>query len=294
MQVQGTIGLDAMAIGDAELAIGPAPLTAMAARAGLRLLCANLVDARGRRPFAENMIVDARGVKVGLFALYETPAVPPDASRLLKQAKLRATDAVAAATAQVKALRAQGAEVIVMLAHVGMPRAKEIAQAVSGIHVGIVAHSGFRTTEPEHVGTTALVEPGRRGQELGHLELRLGQGWTAQAELVDDSHRHVLFLEASAEVGRVRKGLAAATNESLRQRVVYQAERVRLLARQLEGQRPPQAKHSMIGRLIELDETYPNQPAVQALVSSTRASWFINAPPVPQRPVRTFSIKRER
>jgi 2',3'-cyclic-nucleotide 2'-phosphodiesterase (5'-nucleotidase family) len=296
MQAHGAIGLDAMAIGEAELAIGVAPLAALASRAGLRLLCANLVDARGQRPFAENLLVDARGVKVGLFALFEASTTAPDVVRRLKQARLRATDAVAAATAQVKALRAQGAEVIVMLAHVGMPRAKEIAQAVRGIHVGIVAHSGFRTSEPERVGKVILVEPGRRGQELGHLELRLGEGWTVQEQLVDDSRRHVLYLEASAEAGRVRKGLATASNVALRQRIVYQAERARHLARQLEEQRPPQAKHTVIARLIELDEAFPNQPTVQALLSSTRATWFVGTPPVPSPPRRvdTVSLKRQR
>jgi len=274
MQAHGLIGMDAMGVGEAELAVGPERLTALARQAGLTLLCANLTDRRGRRPFAERKLVDAGGTRVGLFAVLELPATPPEVSAPLQAAGLRTTDAVAAARAQVKALRGAGAEIVLMLAHTGMPRAKEIATQVPGIHVALVGHSSFRTSTPERAGQTYLVEPGRRGQELGHVELRLGADWSPAAELADDSQRHALFDEASAEAERVRKALAANPSpELVRGRILPQAERVRQLADRLASTKPPAAPHSIVARLIELNEGWANQPAVHGLIQSQRASW---------------------
>lgn len=293
MQAHGLIGMDAMAVGEAELAIGPARLASLARQASLTLLCANLADARGRRPFAERKLVEAGGTRVGLFAVLELPQTPPEISAPLRAAKLHSTDAVAAARAQVQALRAAGAELVVMLAHTGMPRAKEIATQVPGIHVALVAHSAFRTSTPERVGQTYLVEPGRRGQELGQVELRLGDGWSATTELADDSPRHALYDEASAEAERVRKGLAASPGpEVVRGRILPQAERVRQLAERLAAAKPPAAPHTLIARLIELDESWADQPAVRGLILSQRASWSAGGPPVPiAGPLRAGSVR---
>lgn len=293
MQGYGMLGLDALALGEAELALGVTELARLARQASVTLLAANLESGRGAPPFQGRRSLElASGggtIRVGVFGLLELPAAePPLPARL----RLKLSDPIASARAQVKALRAEGAELIVMLGHLGMPRAREVARAVAGIHLGIVAHSGYRTPEPERVPETGtlLIESGRRGQSLGRVEVRLGEGWDAQASLVDDSRRFVLALEAQAEIERVRKGLPAATSEVQRRRIQPSLERARLLAKQLAVVKPPAGSHTVISTLYELDETAAENAAMRAFVQGARAHWPAPSPVSPQlhviRPAR--------
>jgi len=274
LQAYGLLGVNALAVGEAEIAFGVSALVQRAREANLALLCANCLDGKGRHPFVERTLVEAGGVKVGMLAILEIPETDRGAAgAILTDAGLRTSDALAAANDQAKRLLAEGAEVIVMLAHVGFPRARELAKGLHGVHVMLVGHSGSRTLEPELVNGVFLLEPGRRGQELGHLELRLGDGWTAAGALVDDSKRHTLYREAAAEVAQIRKDLPRASAREVRERLLHQAERARLIARQLREAKPPQARHSLIGRLVELDETAPSQAAMQGFVASRKEVW---------------------
>lgn len=293
MQGCGMLGLDALAPGEAELALGVEELTRLARQASVTLLAANLeVGRRAQAATPRRLLELASGggtIRVGVFGLLELPAAePPLPARL----RLKLSDPIAAARAQVKALREEGAELTVMLAHLGMPRAREVARAVAGIHLGIVAHSGYRTLEPERVPETGtlLVESGRRGQSLGRIEVRLGEGWGTQASLVDDSRRFVLALEAKAEIERVRKGLPAATNEVQRRRLQPSLERARLLAKQLAVVKPPPGPHTVISTLTELDEAAGENAAMRAFVQGARARWPAPSPLAPQlhviRPAR--------
>lgn len=272
MRAQGLMGLDAMSPGEAELLLGTKQLLDEARHAAVPLLCANLVDAQGRRPFEERRLVTAGGVRVGLFGLYEPPPEREAAQRVARVGRLRTLDAVTAARTEVRALQDAGAEVIVMLAHLGMTRATEVAKAVPGIHLGLVSHTGWRTSEPQLAGSTLLFEPGRRGQVLGHLEIRLGQSWRAAEMLVDDSRRFVLYNDARSESDRLRRELAAAPNEAARERIVSRAERVRSVAKDLQSLSPPTAQHTLIATLIELDPSVPEHAGVLSLVRSARAA----------------------
>jgi 2',3'-cyclic-nucleotide 2'-phosphodiesterase (5'-nucleotidase family) len=285
MQAHGMLGLDAFAPGEIDLALGAETLSRLARQASLTLLCANLLDAKGAPVATPRRLLEvgegAGKIRVGLFGLFELPAAEPP---LPPRLRLKVSDPIAAARVEVAALQKEGAELIVMLAHLGMPRAREVARAVKGIHLGVVAHSGYRTSEPERVPETGalLVESGRRGQSLGRVEVRLGEGWGTGAALTDDSRRFVLHLEASAELERVRKGLAAASAPTLRRRIHPSLERARLLAGQLRDLRPPAASHTVIATLTDLDEQAPENSAMKAFTASARGSWPAPSPIAPQ------------
>jgi 2',3'-cyclic-nucleotide 2'-phosphodiesterase (5'-nucleotidase family) len=287
----GGLGTDGLAIGEAELGMEMKLLVDQARQTGLPLLCANLEDKRGRAIFTPRRMLERGGVKVGLFALFDDG---PAGKKVAEERELRLRDAVESARAQVALLHKEGAELIVMLAHVGMPRAKEVATKVPGIHLGLVGHTGWRTNEPEAVGgKTFLVEAGRRGQALAHLEVRLGEGWQPEASLVDDSRRHVLYLEASRDAQAARKAAGANPTAMVwRSRVEPQAERARTLAKQLAQVKAPAAKHTLISRLVELDENVPEQAGMKALLAGALAG----GPPVraeaSPRAVRSGKIHR--
>jgi hypothetical protein len=54
--------------------------------------------------------------------------------------------------------------------------------------------------------------------------------------------------------------------------------------------KPPAAPHSLIARLIELDGSWADQPAVRGLLQSQRASWSAGGPAVPPGPMRALRV----
>jgi 2',3'-cyclic-nucleotide 2'-phosphodiesterase (5'-nucleotidase family) len=164
------VGLDAVVPGETDLALGPARLKALAAKAGLPLVAANLTS-DGKPWLAADRLLRVTQVPIGIFGIVDvSPGEVP--------APLALTDPVAAARTAVASLRARGARLVVGLFHVtgGVARAREIVRAAAGIDVVVVGHDGATTTAPVMEGSTRLVEAHRRGTYAGRLELDVGPG----------------------------------------------------------------------------------------------------------------------
>jgi 5'-nucleotidase len=114
-------------------------------------------------------IKEIDGYKVGFFGLMGVAAgsVAPFASPVKFE-----TPSVAA-QAEVTALQAAGAQLIVCLSHSSLTEDTALAQAVPGIDVIISGHTHEKTTTPITVGTTLIVQAGDLGQYLGVLDLTL-------------------------------------------------------------------------------------------------------------------------
>ena len=54
--------------------------------------------------------------------------------------------------------------------------------------------------------------------------------------------------------------------------------RARSLAERLQKLRPPAARHTLVARLVFLDETVPDDPALKGLVDAERPSWRVSRP----------------
>ena len=278
MRGQGLMGVDAMAVGELDLAIGLQKLADLATQTSQTLLCANLT-VRGVRPFAARRRITVGGVNVGLTAVLAPPKEDARSARWFRQAGFRIQDPLAAARSQVGALVAGDAELVVLIAHVGLRRAEDLAREVKGIHLIIVGHSGRRVSPPVRVGKTLLVESGRRGRNLGHVQLRLGPDWTADSALADDSTRHELYDEITHDLGRLTRSRPVSEKDP---RLI----RVRALAHRLEALSPPASAHTLIARLVLLDESIPDDPAVRGLVDASRSTWRAGGPGRAGRPVR--------
>ena len=130
VRMQSHIGLNAMAVGERALALGLKELRKLVKTHRLRLLSANLVDARGKLAFEAGFVTEVAGVKVGLFGLTEVP----EAQRApITEAGLKTTPAQDAARTEVERLRQQGAAVVIALAHVGIQPARDLMNKVPGI-----------------------------------------------------------------------------------------------------------------------------------------------------------------
>ncbi len=274
LQAMGMMGTDGLLPGEADLAAGLRWLTKEAGHAGLPLLAANLkARVRGKSPFVRRKLVTTGGVKVGLFGVLDLEGEPQEMVDLFKKTKVKQTPALKAARAQVKALSKAGAEVVVMLAHMNQQKVRDLLEKVEGIHVAILGHHGMRLGQPMKVGNTFLVEAGRRGQAMGHVQIELGPSWDSGAPLKDDSARHTAYQGIVQQIAVLKQLLSTVDPDQEPPPPAVELDR--RLKEQIKAYREMGAAAGdtrLAASLINLDDTVPEHPAVTALVKGKKAA----------------------
>jgi hypothetical protein len=206
VESQHILGLDAYVPGELDLALGREQFERLLARAPFPVLAANLVDAGTRKPlFPGRATVRRGGVTIGVVGLFGRPDAD-DPQRLARESLL-ATDPVEAARAEVKALRADGVDLVVLVAHVGEPRLREIARSVEGIDVALGVHAEETTTLELPVEGRTLIGriPARGGGLLLEADVKLVPGGRG---IVDEDQ----MIKTRAWLARLRKDLSAETS----------------------------------------------------------------------------------
>lgn len=153
-------GYDVATIGNHEFDYGYAQLAENMKAAKFKVLCADVLGANGKTIFDANTIIQKGGVKIGFFGL-ETPEAQTKANpKLIEGLQFLAgkdgEELYACAAAQVKALKEQGANIIVCLSHLGIDGSSEpytsydLAANVEGIDFIIDGHSHSVITAGPH------------------------------------------------------------------------------------------------------------------------------------------------
>lgn len=265
LKALGAMDVDALVPGELDLAPGLGWLKKTAAAQKVPLLGANL-RVRGRAALPAHRVVETGGVKVGLLGLVDLSDVGEHHQPILKRARVKATDPTAAAQAGVKALRKAGAQLVVVLGHMSLVKAKALAVKVPGIHLMVLGHDGGRMAEPQRAGQTYIVEAGQRGRELGHLELRLGTGWDGTQPLTDDSHRYALYKDALDVEKTLRARLAEQKPAERGTALEASIARAKHLNKQYRELKPSAGKHLLISSLVELNPKVPSNATINGLV----------------------------
>lgn len=141
-------GYDLAAIGNHEFDYGYENLMTIMKDAKFSVLCANVTDASGKTIFPASTIITSGGVKIGFFGL-ETPEAQTKANpALIKGLNFLSDKALyECAQKQVDALKAQGANIIVCLSHLGVDsssqpnRSYDLYKNTTGIDFIIDGHS---------------------------------------------------------------------------------------------------------------------------------------------------------
>jgi 5'-nucleotidase / UDP-sugar diphosphatase len=198
------LGVDAMAVGNHEFDLTPAALVGALSHVGaFPLTSANLdfsactgaeICALLPNWVRPGFIKDFGAVKVGIFGL-TTPSDPlmqpqpvvvrPDVTQTPPAEVV--VDLAQIAQAEVNALRAQGAQVVVLLSHLGRPTDSQVLPLVSGIDVVIGAHDHLVDKTPfwfdTPTGKVPGVSAGSHYLYVGRLRLTYTPG---QGVKVDD------------------------------------------------------------------------------------------------------------
>lgn len=265
------LGVAAINLGPTDLVEGVELLSSMQAEGAVPFVSAN-VRPRGEAgpEVARSFVRRVGGIRIGLTGV----AIP--------EAVAEASDGVAALeigpalAAEVRALGAAGAEVVIVLAQVPDADAEALARAVPDIDVILRAPGSpidRPPSLPRQVDGVVIAEAGRQGQYAGRLRVVLGERREGPLPLHDAGAR------AQAERARLERKIAALEREAsrleLEPRTRAAAEARRRLVRTLEARltqpveesAPPSGPHLAV-RLVALDDAVPEDDATGRLLSA--------------------------
>lgn len=199
LRLMSELGYDAAVLGNHEFDFRPAGLAAMIGAAhrakgealptllssNLRFDGASKADDSLQAHFDAGRILPYRliergGIRFGLFGLLGNNAVA--VSPMIKPVTF--ADPVATAKAMVARLREEGAEVVILLSHMGVTQQAdgswrgeevELVEQVPGIDIVVGGHSHVALPQPVLVnGRTPVMQAGSEIQYLGELRMSLG------------------------------------------------------------------------------------------------------------------------
>lgn len=169
VEIMNELRYDAAGVGEGDLHWGVQTLQERAREAKFPFLSANLRDAHGNPipPLQDRVLIDT----VGIFGLSCSACARPDT---------KITDPIETARAQVQALKQEGAQVIVVLSHLGLEQDRLLAFTVPGIHCIVGGHAHLAPSEPERVGGAVLAHGGHDAEHVGVMSIHLEREESSQ------------------------------------------------------------------------------------------------------------------
>jgi len=176
VEVMNALRYDAMTL-HWEFNLGKEILLARVRQARFAVLAQNLVDTEfEERPLRASIVRDLDGVRVAVvgqaypFSLLTTERreINPGWRMGYREDALQE---------EVRRVRAQeGAEVVILLSHMGYPQDKVFAERLEGVDVIVGGHTHDILWKPARVGNTLIVHAGSHGKFLGRLDLEVRGG----------------------------------------------------------------------------------------------------------------------
>lgn len=154
----------ASCLGNRETHIREGAFRAKLAGAQHPLICSNLRDREGNHPLQEELLMEVRGLRIGVFSVM----VPMVTERMKTQAASRFLwdPPLEVARRCVDSLRPR-VDLLIALTHIGHRQDVELAEKVPGIDVILGGHSHTVLTEPQKVGQTTVCQGGSHCRFVG-------------------------------------------------------------------------------------------------------------------------------
>jgi 5'-nucleotidase / UDP-sugar diphosphatase len=200
------LGFDAMAIGNHEFDWGQPVLRENIGLMRFPVLSANILAGDrtyfdGAKPYTA---VVRRGIKIGIIGL-TTPELAYT-TKPSNVAGLTVSDPASILPGAVSLLRAEGADVVVVLSHIGLDADRDLARKVSGVDVIVGGHSHTAVPDPVAEAGAIIVQAGCCGAYLGVLQLQFD---TDSRKITDHTKKDALRLVFSRAGNPTDPGAAA-------------------------------------------------------------------------------------
>lgn len=232
VQVMNALGYDAMTL-HWEFNLGSTVLLDRIAEANFPILAQNVIDMDfGDRVLTPSLVKEVDGLRVAVvgqaypFSILTTEDREANPEWRMGYQDLELQEEVDRVRAE------EGAEIVILLSHMGYLQDKAMAQRLTGIDVIVGGHTHDILWQPEQVGQTLLLQGGSHGKFLGELDLQIEDGRVAGYQ-----HRLIPVLaervEANAEIQGMIDEIYTPFDTEL-QRVIGETESV-LYRRSLTG-----------------------------------------------------------
>jgi S-sulfosulfanyl-L-cysteine sulfohydrolase len=181
-----------------DFAYGPAQLKKLAGKLSYPVLGINVYNEDGSLFFQPYMIKEIEKVKIAVIGICSNiiDKMPERFSEGLK-----ITDGMNELPAAIEQVKAEGADVIMLLSHNGFPQDVELVSKVAGIDICLSAHTHNRLYETVKIDDAILIQCGCHGSFVGHLTVDIEQKkivhHTYQLITVDED------IEPDAEVEKI-------------------------------------------------------------------------------------------
>ncbi|HTU03723.1 MAG TPA: bifunctional UDP-sugar hydrolase/5'-nucleotidase [Candidatus Sulfotelmatobacter sp.] len=236
LQMMRGLRYDAMALGESEADFSAEVLARYAADDRLPMLGANVRSRTTGRPLGPPFLIrQVAGVRVGILGLgYPNTPLTTVAKNVEDVEYVR--DSVGTVQEALEQMRDQGAQVVVVLSHLGLEADRELAAQVDGINVIVGGHSHNRLSRRLVVNGAEIVQAGAFGSDVGRVDLTVEgrQAITYDRRLIPLDNAVV---SADADTARALASLLGPYRPAL-DRVVGRASSPIVRAQTLLGQEP--------------------------------------------------------
>lgn len=166
VEIMNELRYDAIGVGEGDLHWGLEALQERASEARFPILSANLRTPQSTPPegILDRVLITKDGLPIGIFGLSCPQCETP---------QTRIADPIATARAQATALKHEGAEVIIVLSHLGLEQDRVLAFAVPGLHCIVGGHQHLDPSPPERIGNAVLAHAGHSARHLGVMAIEL-------------------------------------------------------------------------------------------------------------------------
>lgn len=229
IEAMNQIGFDAMAVGNHEFDWGMDNLKSQAVRARFPILTANITEKQtGRNPEGTQpwIIVEKKGIKIGIIGLTTMEAVDKVNPKLISSYKIK--DTVETVNKLVPELRRQGAQIIIVLGHLGgyvdkdnisiNGEAAELANRIKGVDVLVTGHTHQKMAG--YINGIPVVQADYNGRAVGQVALK----YSTQARKVVSAIPSIIDLPTpsltedtgiKAVINTDQKQIASIKNETI-------------------------------------------------------------------------------
>ena len=155
-----------------EFAYGPEHFMSLAGELKYPVLAINCYRKdTGDLAFPPSMIIEKNGLLVGVIGIASNivdKTMPSSYSQ-----GLRFTLGREELPEQIKLLRRDRADLIVVISHLGFPQDARLASEAEGVDIWLGGHTHNRLCEPAYINGTAMIQSGCHGSFLGRLDLEV-------------------------------------------------------------------------------------------------------------------------
>jgi hypothetical protein len=180
-QIYQSIGIDAINVGELDLALGLDYLKGLEKTYNTPFVSANLVDETNTRIFKPYVIKEINGRKIGIFGLMGDSSDMVAKIKEVSGGKISVTELIQSAESMVNELKGK-VDVIIAMTHQQMGQNWVVARKVPGIDVIVGGHHKQKIKTPYRAGNTFIVQSGEKGQYQGMLELTVAPDGARSAE----------------------------------------------------------------------------------------------------------------